>query len=285
MPPGLPSGMPKDIVVFIEADEERAGRLAYAAALAQNWQAHLIATFVANRLELTPGSGFARGGALEAMLRQHHTTTRNAATEARTLFDRIVADTGISGEWRLSDHEDGESLMLHARHASLAIVGPPLRPPRPARMLSLSEDVIFASGRPTLLLPAGWPSHRIGRRIVVGWNGSREAATSIALAMPFLTAADVVHLVVVPEARPNGLLGGDPGADMSRHLARNGVEVVLEQRPGTDAGTVLLDHARTVDADLLVMGAYGRPRISEFVFGGTTRTVLAKANTPILLSR
>ncbi|WP_372396302.1 universal stress protein [Azospirillum sp. HJ39] len=277
--------MPKDIVVFIEADEERAGRLAFAAALARRWQAHLIATFVANRLELTPSSSFARGGGVEAMLRKHHAAARVAAAETRTLFDRIVADADISGEWRLSDHEDGETLMLHARHASLAIVGPPLRPTRPVRMLSLSEDVIFASGRPTLLLPAGWPSHRIGRRIVVGWNGSREASTAIALAMPFLTAADIVHLVVVPEARPNGRLGADPGADMSRHLARNGVEVVLEQRPGTDAGTVLLDHARSVDADMLVMGAYGRPRISEFVFGGTTRTVLAKADTPILLSR
>ncbi len=277
--------MPKDIVVFIEADEERAGRLAFAAALARRWQAHLIATFVANRLELTPSSSFARGSGVEAMLRKHHAAARVTAAETRTLFDRIVADADISGEWRLSDHEDGETLMLHARHASLAIVGPPMRPTRPARMLSLSEDVIFASGRPTLLLPAGWPSHRIGRRIVVGWNGSREAATAIALAMPFLTEADIVHLVVVPEARPNGWLGADPGADMSRHLARNGVEVVLEQRPGTDAGIVLLDHARSVDADMLVMGAYGRPRISEFVFGGTTRTVLAKADTPILLSR
>ncbi|PWC35761.1 hypothetical protein TSO352_11020 [Azospirillum sp. TSO35-2] len=280
--------MPKDIVVFIEADEERAGRLAYAAALARLWRAHLIATFVVNRLDLIPSHGFARGSGVEAMLRLHRTATQEAAADTRRLFDHVVADAGITGEWRLSDHESGEALMLHARHAGLAIVGPPSRLGQPARrpqMLSLSEDVIFTSGRPTLLLPAGWPSHRTGRRIIVGWNGSREATTAIALGMPFLTAADVVHLVVVPEARPNGWLSADPGADMARHLARNGVEVVLEQCPGKDAGTVLLEHARSIDADLLVMGAYGRPRISEFVFGGTTRTVLAKANTPILLSR
>lgn len=275
---------PKDIVVFIEDEKERAGRMAYAAALAERWQAHLIATFVVNRLEFTPSNAFARGIGLTIMLRRHRADKRVAAEDARHLFDTVTAPLTISSEWRVSDGEDSKALMLHARHAGLAIVGPPARPVGPLRMLSLSEDVIFASGRPTLLLPLGWPSHRLPRRIVVGWNGSREAATAIALAMPFLTAAEVVHLVVVPEARVHGLLGPEPGADMSRHLARNGVPVVLNQRYGGDPGAVLLDHARAEDADLLVMGAYGRSRLREFVFGGATRTVLGKADRPILLS-
>ncbi len=276
---------PRDIVVFVEEEEGRMGRLSFAAALAAAWDAHLIATFVANRIDLNPCNGFAHGSGLTSMLRRHHAAVRDAADRTREVFEDLARRHSISSEWRLSDGESEEALMLHARHASLAIVGPPDRPAKSMRTLSLSEDVIFASGRPTLLLPTDWPSDRIGRRIVVGWNGSREATTAIASAMPFLVGADGVHLVVVPEAGARGLLGADPGADIARHLARHGVPVVLEQRDGRDAGRVLLDRARDLDADMLVMGAYGRSKISEFVFGGATRAVLAGAEFPILLSR
>ncbi|AWK88277.1 universal stress protein [Azospirillum thermophilum] len=276
---------PKDIVVFIEEEEGLVNRLSYATALAERWQAHLTATFVAGRLDLHHASGFARGAGVGAMLRKHQASVRDAETWAKTVFETLTQRAGIPAEWRVSENEDGEALMLHARHACLAIVGPPDRPKELRRLLSLSEDVIFASGRPSLLLPRDWPSDRIGRRIVVGWNGSREAANAIGNALPFLVAAEAVHLVVVPAATLQASLGAEPGADMTRHLVRNGVEVVLEQCPGTDAGAVLLDRARALDADMLVMGAYGRSKISEFVFGGATRTVLANAGLPILLSR
>lgn len=275
---------PKDIVVFIEDEQEQTARLTYAAALAERWQAHLTAVFAAGRLDFVPANAFARGAGLETMLRRHHAATHAAAAHAQQRFDTITAAAGLSAEWRVATHEDEDGLMLHARHASLAIVGPPPRSTGRKRVVGLAVEVIFASGRPTLLLPLDWPPERLPRRIVVGWNGSREATTAIAHAMPFLMAAETVHLAVVPDGHLNGPLGADPGADMSRHLARHGVPVVLDQRRGSDAGAVLLEHARTVDADLLVMGAYGRTRLSEFVFGGTTRTVLAKAGLPILLS-
>ena len=276
---------PKDIVVFLEEEEGRADRIAFAAALAGKWGAHLIATFVEDRLELSPHNAFAVGAGLESMLRTHQERVREAEAQTRRIFEDLAGRQQITSEWRLSAEEVGETLMLHARHASLAIVGPPGRPSRRTTTLSLSEDVIFASGRPTLLMPAAWPAERIGRRIVVAWNGSREATSAIADAMPFLVDAASVHLVVVPEAKVRGLLGADPGADISRHLARHGVPVVLEQCQGSDAGSVLLERAHALDADLLVMGAYGRSKISEFVFGGATRAILDAADFPVLLSR
>ena len=277
--------LPKDIVVFIEEQAGRSERLVFAAALAELWQAHLIATFVPNALELNRHAGFAVGGALTEMLRLHHAEVEKAQQETREIFDRLVANRSLTHEWRVSEQGAGEALMLHARHASLAIVGPPARSTQPATTLSLSEDMIFASGRPTLLLPLKWPDARLGRRIVVGWNASREAARAISDAMPFLFAADAVHLVVVPEEKISPLLGANPGADISRHLARHGVKVVLERIEGRDPGTILLDRAHALEADLLVMGAYGQSKISEFIFGGATRTMLAKADIPILLSR
>lgn len=47
---------------------------------------------------------------------------------------------------------------------------------------------------------------------------------------------------------------------------------------------MLLDHCADVRADLLVMGAMARSRLSEALFGGATRTVLSQAQMPVLLS-
>ena len=50
-------------------------------------------------------------------------------------------------------------------------------------------------------------------------------------------------------------------------------------------GAALLRTATEVGADLMVMGGYGRTRLSELVLGGVTRHVLTAAELPLLLSR
>ena len=275
---------PKDLVVFIDADEPGRGRLAYAANLAKRWQAHLIATFVTRALSVNPHVGFATGTALAQMLADHEASVAATMGQARAEFDALVDRRSFTAEWRTSRDESGEALMLHARHASLAVLGPPACQAACATTLGLSEDMIFASGRPCLLLPLRWPEARTVRRICIGWNGGREATRAIAAAMPFLVDAETVHVVVVPDAPVRRLYGADPGVDMATHLARQRVNVVLDQLVGEEAGAVLLDYCAQIDADLLVAGAMGRSRISEVVLGGATRTMFANARLPLLLS-
>lgn len=276
---------PKDLVVFLEPHRQGClQRLEFAVALAKHWHAHLIATFVTRPLVLEPHADFAVGAAISSLLAEHRANTATAIEQARAEFDARTDRRAFTAEWRISDNESGEALMLHARHASLAILGPPTQQNRSTTMLGLAERMIFASGRPSLLLPEDWPAERMARRIVVGWNGGREATRAIADAMPFLVAADSVHLVVVPDVRTRRLFGQEPGADMAAHLARQGVRVSLEQCAGDDAGVVLLEQCAAVRADLLVMGAIGRSRFSEVMLGGVTRTVLETVQVPVLLS-
>lgn len=274
----------KDIVVFIEDEPAQAGHLNFAATLAEEHGSHLIATFVADRLELHTYASFAIGEGLTNMLRLFQERVRDAESRARREFETAGCARNLSLEWRVSESEVGEALMLHARHASLTVVGPRRETSRPS-ILSLSEDVIFSSGRPALMVPPSWPSDRVGRRIVIAWNGSREAARAVADALPFLVRADSVRLLVVPEDKVRHLLGADPGLDIARHLARHGVRIDVEQVYGADAGEILLERCRFWEADMLVMGAYGQSRISEFVFGGATRTILSNVERPLFLSR
>lgn len=276
---------PRDLVVFLEPTRERDSRLRYAAFLAKQWRAHLIATFVVRELALEPYAGFAVGAALTSMLAEHSKAAAESLSRAREDFDALVHNRSFSSEWRVSDNEDSEELMLHARHASLAILGPPAQQQNGTTRLGLSERLIFESGRPCILLPERWPEDRNARRIVVGWNGGREAARSIADAMLFLVLAESVHLIVVPEGRLRGSYGSEPGADMASHLARHGVQVVLEQHASDNAGAVLLERCKDLNADMLVAGGRAHPRISDLLLGGATKTILENVEVPLMMSR
>lgn len=278
---------PKDIVVYLDSIEApaHASHITYAAALAARWKAHLIVAFAPEDIALEPYSGFARGAAIRSMLEGHEHRSRKYEEELREVLSKLNTDTGVTTELRLCGGETGEALMLHARHAGLSVLGAGRRPDRQVSALTLSEDVIFASGRPSILLPSGWPAERSApKNIVVGWNASREAARAIGDAMPFLTGAQAVHVVVVPEPKISRLLGQEPGADISRHLARYGVSVTLHRLEGAGAGELLLSYASEVDADMIVVGAHGQSKITEFVFGSATQTLLAKSPVPIFLS-
>ncbi|WGF90804.1 universal stress protein [Marinivivus vitaminiproducens] len=272
-------------MVFLEDDAAAHARLNYTIALAERWQAHVIATFVVDRLNLHPYNSFAVGSGLKAMLRQHRVEAERQQHRARRHFEDLASSRSVSHEWRVSEDEDSEALMLHARHASLAVIGPSVLQSESTSMLGVSEHVIFSSGRPSLLVPVNWPADRIDRRIVVGWNASREATRALADAMPILAEAGAVHLIAVREDMLVHRYGSEPGADIARHLAHHDIPVAVEQCDGGDAGHVLLERVRALDADMLVMGACERSRIGEVLFGSVTRTMLAQADVPILLSR
>ena len=81
--------------------------------------------------------------------------------------------------------------------------------------------------------------------------------------------------------------GAGVGLLLLRHLARHGVHATADEvdAAGRPTGEVLHDDAARHGADLLVMGAYGHPRLREVVFGGATRGLLGRLPLPLFLSR
>lgn len=144
---------------------------------------------------------------------------------------------------------------------------------------------ILEVGLPCLVVPR----HAIAQVsldcIAIGWNGSQEAVRAIHAALPLLQRATRVVLLegVLRWTHPE--ITWKPPLDIDLYLQRHAVHA--EHRPlgsGTgEAGEALLEGAAHVGADLLVMGAYGRSRFSEWALGGATRHVLADAALPVLL--
>jgi nucleotide-binding universal stress UspA family protein len=141
------------------------------------------------------------------------------------------------------------------------------------------DRLVTAAGIPVLALPTD-ASIDLGLMVLVGWNGSREAARAVHEGLPFLREAERVILLAIGEVAADSV---EAGAAM---LRRHGVTVEPQriEGPDRDAGEVLLAQAAAHGADLLVMGAYGHSRLRELVFGGATRHLLREATLPVLFS-
>ncbi len=147
-----------------------------------------------------------------------------------------------------------------------------------------AEALIFESGRPVLLLPRASEKPFELNVATVAWDFSRQAARAVGDALPLLTKAKRVHIVTVTSEKRIDTKRSGP--ELARHLARHGVEVILDtiDAAGRSIGETLEAAARSQSSDLLVMGAYGHSRLREFILGGATRSLMARPPIPVFFS-
>jgi nucleotide-binding universal stress UspA family protein len=213
---------------------------------------------------------------------------KEAKVEAEKLRARI-GKASAPMEFRTTELEyflSREAVLMSARHADITIFTRlDVDDDRHFRR-DLIETVMFQSGRPVLIAPPDWKRKIDFKNVVVAWNASRESARAVGDAAPILEAADSVTIVTVDQT-PSTLGPGEaPGADIAAHLAHRGVKVEVRNVDGMGRSEAdcLLDVARAVDADLIVLGAYGHSRMREFVFGGVTKSLLETSDRPLFMS-
>jgi nucleotide-binding universal stress UspA family protein len=135
-----------------------------------------------------------------------------------------------------------------------------------------------------LVVPRYGTFDTVGERVLVAWNGSREATRAVHDALPILKLATKVTVLSIDPERDTG--DRIPSADIALHLARHGVAAEGTSTVGLDisVGDLLLSRAADLGADLIVMGAYGHSRMRELVLGGATRHILQHMTVPVLMS-
>ena len=273
--------MLKDIVVHLTGTEEDEIRLAYAEALSERFEAHVRGLYAYILPTLISADPVAMAG-VPAMTSFYEESAAEAGRTLKRLkerFSRLLMPSDVQQLDVLSGTA-GETLSSRARTADLFIATRPYGDPMDE--LNVEVEVLFGSGRPCLFVPPkSSASTRFGR-VVVAWNGTREAARAVADALPIIKLASEVIVVsaVEEETAPRK-------TDIARHLSRHGVSVVLSdiETASDGAGAALLKEVERLGGDLLVMGGYGHSRLRELVLGGATRYVLSNARVPVLMSR
>lgn len=270
--------MIKDIVVHLTGTAEDDVRLAYAETLSEHFDAHLTGLY-AHMLPEVIGADPAGVMGMQAWFDQSDAQAGDTFNRLLERFDRFRMPHGVR---RLDVFTGtvGQALIDEARTADLFVATRPYGDPADDNHLEVT--VLFGSGRACLFVPPKGLAPKGFGAVVVAWNGSREATRAVAEAMPFLKQASQVIVTTVTE-------GGEAefGGDIARHLSRHGISAVF----GTvDVGAVgpggaLLEEARRVGANLLVMGGYGHSRFREWALGGATRHVLEHADIPVLMAR
>lgn len=178
----------------------------------------------------------------------------------------------------------GQHLSAYARTRDVCII-PSME--RLGDERAVAESVIFESGRPVVTYRPGG-ADLMGQglsTIVLAWDGSRAASRAMADALPLLPKARKVRVLTVLNDKPEARTG--LGKDAVRHLQSHGIDAIADeiQGSGGKTGEVIAEYALSQKSDLIVMGAYGRSRLREFVLGGATERLLSDLRVPLFLSR
>ena len=140
------------------------------------------------------------------------------------------------------------------------------------------EQVLTEERRPVLVARPGLAR---GGTAVVAWDGGKEATRAARAAVPWLRQAGRTVIVSV---RSSGVRPFEPARLAAYYAARGVPAEVTELQPSGDVAKQLLGATREAGANLLVAGAFGHPRLQEFIFGGSTRVFLHSDGPALFLS-
>lgn len=278
--------MIQDLVLPITGSAGDAAALSAAIGLASSLGAHLS---VIEPLQLPLPSSEAWGFSPASGLEEVHEKLRDQAKSNAAKLRARLDKEGISYEVRIAEAfvESSLAVVPHARYSDLSVITAPETDAYGAAMVrGFFSTLLFESGRPVLVVPPKHPIELPIRHVVIAWQPTRESTRALHDAMPMLTEATSIDVLVVDPDVSDKDHGTDPGVDISTHLARHGLRVNVVSVPGK-GGTVastILRHAVESNAQLLVAGGYGHSRLREWLLGGTTRELLDTLHLPILFS-
>jgi nucleotide-binding universal stress UspA family protein len=294
----------RDILVCLDPSDAGERRLRLAAALARRCGAHLSAAYILpeqiagaapyGNLGAPTGAAWfpATGIAGEGPAPGADPALRPDVAGAAELIDLIeerfraeVPEASEDGWSLLGSGESGDLLEL-ARGVDLVVFGqdsPDYRLPTGYS----AREIVLGAGRPMVVVPYAFEFAEIGRRVVVAWDGSREASRAVHDALPLLRHAEAVSVITLRDDEDE-LLASRPSLErIVRHLTHHGVAARPHEllRGGSRIADLLLNEASDFEADMMVAGAYHHSQLRESLFGGASVELLDHMTLPVLMSR
>ena len=151
--------------------------------------------------------------------------------------------------------------------------------------LGVLGHALVTCGAACFVVPQSYEGGVCLDTVVIASHGRSEAVRAVHAALPILAHAKRIVLAQGTPDEDFSPVQFRPPFDIAALLERHGLRSYTQALDGASdgAGEEILRIARDAEADLVVMGAYGRARASEWLLGGATRHVLEHARIPVFM--
>lgn len=278
--------MYKDIVVCVNEAEGRDNTIRAAAKFANSLNAKLKGVYVTVNGITLPSFGLSPYGMISNdIIKLAEECEAEQTLNAKQNFQAIVNELDCNASWsEIASYDHPLAVMAYA---DLIITNQVAYDSRQGcSNIGFINSLILETGKPVILIPTCWDQGQIGKRIVIGWDQSREATRAVQDAMPLLKLADHVDAVTVNHEESDQELVSL--SEISNYLARRNVVNDFHSMTTDDhydtPDKILMGFANKKSADLIVVGGYGHTRLREIILGGSTRNLSKSSDVPVLFS-
>jgi nucleotide-binding universal stress UspA family protein len=206
---------------------------------------------------------------------------RRKVETALQAFAQRCAEAGVSCASHIATGLPAEQILLEAQRCDLILLGQQTyfqfeTQSGPDETL---PHVVKHSPRPVVAVPE---KSRDGSAVVVAYDGSLQAARTLQTFQG--TGLSRSHDVFVVCIHPDPTEAAKCAQRAFEFLRFHDIAAHSRAIGTSDApAQTILELVESLDAGLLVMGAYGQPTLKEFFFGSVTRTVLEQSPVPVFL--
>ena len=269
----------KNIAVYTESMRAWPAQMEYGAALAKALHAQMTGFFICPSFNISPPAYEVPGFELEWADQVRELMEEACKSEAGFLAE--ASQRGVEkAAWQVAQGYVIDCLAVACNWHDLLVLGSDDATTweSPAAI----GDIMLSCDVPCLVVPASHAKPFALDCVAIAWNGSMAALRAIHSALPMLKHSRRIVLLE-GDRLPSPTDTWRPEFDLGRYLAQHGLAVqpgALVQS-GNSIGDDLLQAAHHMQADLLVMGAYGHTRLRERILGGATREVLQHLSLPV----
>ena len=272
----------KTVMVSLALGQANDARLEVAAQLAERFSARVIGVAAA---EFSPPLYFTEGEPAQRLIDQGWAAIKSRLKDLEGEFHAAMQNRAVEVEWRCGEDFPTRFVVQQARACDILVVGEAARGGLADPFVQANpSDLVLQIGRPLLVVPesCNWLDLR---SVLVAWKDTAEARRAVSDALPLLRKSTEVTIVEIVEDEANRAAALSRVEDVAAWLSRHGVPAsqrVPQQRG--DAATQLEQIASDVGAGVVIAGAYGHSRLSEWILGGVTRRLIGPSNRCSLLS-
>ncbi|MEL6890193.1 MAG: universal stress protein [Actinomycetota bacterium] len=205
---------------------------------------------------------------------------RNATGVEVDIDVRIGGDSVAAIIESILEEQPGTTVVMstHGRGRAAGILG------------SVADDVLQRTFGPTLLVGPHVKVDDFDGPVLITVDGSERSERAVPLGVAWATALAlqpwIVHVRTKDDPLPPDTFDSGYVASVAHQAAElSGHEVEFEELHGRNAASTVADHARRVDAAMIVASSHGRTGLERMSMGSVVANIVRHAEAPVLVIR